>query len=95
MEAFILSDEEVMRAVYAVGEKRKPEKRKRSEGKSEVAKEGADAVVAGGHTEKKRKKCKKGAETTPIVAKESAEGKSEVAKEGADAVEAGGHTKKK
>ena len=51
MEAFILSDAEVMRAVYAVGEKRKPEKRKRSEGKSEVAKGGA--VQAGGLTKKK------------------------------------------
>ena len=47
-------------------------------------------MEAGGLTKKKRKK---GAEATPIVAKEGAEGKSKVAKEGA--VEAGGHTEKK
>ena len=49
----MLSDEEVMRAVYAVSKKRKSEPRKRSEGTPEVAKEGADTVEAGGHPKKK------------------------------------------
>ena len=93
----MLSDEEVMRAVYAIGKKRKNR-----------AKEGSGTVEAGGHTKKKRKK---GAEGTPEVPKEGANSGSrwphlkemkegcrsnpEVAKEGADTVEAGGHTKKK
>ena len=42
-----------MRAVYAIGKRRKSEQRKRSEGTPEVAKEGADTVEADGHTEKK------------------------------------------